>query len=74
MDYVNKKTSEGVHYSRYIASWVNAGGYDKYGFEEEFILWLQGLHLTSDEINDIRFMATNGRLELERSVSDFLRR
>lgn len=68
----NKTTSNGVYYSRYIASWLKAGGEqaDKYAFRD----WLDSLgYLTDEEINDITFLKENGRLELETSVRKFVK-
>jgi len=67
----NKKTHNGIPYSRYIASWHVAGGriYDRL-FEE----WLRTTQqLTDDEIHDIKEMATCGKLELEESARLFLK-
>lgn len=72
-DYENVKTKrDGVYYTRYIASWINEGGYDKYGFEDPFASWLYSEGLTDFEIADVIFLAKNGRFELERSVRKFL--
>lgn len=38
---LENKKFEGEYYSRFIASWVKAGGYEKYGFEEPFEEWLK---------------------------------
>ena len=62
----NKKTKEQeIHYSRYIISWINGGGYEKYDFSEEFEDWLKRNNCTEDEIRDIREMAMCGKMELE---------
>ena len=66
----NKKTEvQGVHYSRYIASWNNVGGY-YYG--EQFKKWLKMNCCTEKEINDICEMATCGKLELEMSAKAYV--
>lgn len=66
----NQKTSVGIHYSRYIASWYNKGGEP---YRDQFKRWLKSLgHLTEDEISDITEMAFNGKMELETSVKAFL--
>ena len=69
-DFKNEVTHNGIHYSRYIASWNKAGG-RTYGrlFKE----WLRDYQeLTDDEIKDIIEMATNGKMELEFSAKQFL--
>ena len=68
----NKKTEvQGVHYSRYIASWKNCGG--TY-FGEQFAKWLRANSCTDKEINDIREMATCGKLELEMSARAYVKK
>ena len=68
----NEKTHNGIHYSRYIASWRNAGG-RVYGRGSIFEDWLkQTQELTDDEIHDIIEMATCGKLELETCAKAFL--
>lgn len=57
----NKMTKAGIHYSRYIASWKNAGGSYTYLFEE----WLKHLGCTDEEISDMKEMYNCGKLELE---------
>lgn len=70
----NKKTkSEGVHYSRYIMSWIREGG--SRTNRRAFECWLDSLgNLTEDEIYEIGEMFGNGRFELERSVAHFLKK
>ena len=66
----NKKTHNGIHYSRYIVSWHNSGGL-YYG--SSFVEWLRTTQeLTDEEIHDIVEMATCGKLELETSAKMFL--
>lgn len=75
-DFDNAKTEKhNVHYSRYIASWINAGG-DLSTLDGwySFAFWLDTLGLTADEIYHIRVMATNGKLELENSAKEFIKR
>ena len=67
----NKKTHNGIHYSRYIASWYGVGG--KY-YGDKFAEWLKTTQeLTDDEIREIRELATCGKLELEYSAGQFLK-
>lgn len=66
----NKTTEvQGVHYSRYIASWCNAGG-NYYG--EQFKRWLKMNCCTEKEIHDIYEMATCGKLELEMNAKTYV--
>lgn len=64
----NKKFN-GVHYSRYIASWHNVG---EHYFEEEFLDWLKSLGMSEEEARDVREMAMMGKLELEIDAKRFL--
>ena len=64
---------EGIHISRFVASWVKEGGKLNFTFKE----WLGTLtinerKLTNDEIREIYDFATNGKLELEILASKFL--
>ena len=67
------KLINGIHASRYIASWRNAGG-QLYYVEEvnHFYKWLLTLGLTEDEAKYVRHLATNGKLELENSAEKFI--
>lgn len=69
-DFENKVSSQGIHYSRYIASWVNELRHpEKFSFRQ----WLsEELKLPEEEVKDIYDMYTNGKLELEVSASKFL--
>ena len=67
----NKKTKYGIHYSRYIMSWLNAGG--EY-FGTKFEEWLRSEQLTDDEIRDIKEMAMNGKFELEQNARAFIKK
>ena len=63
-----------VHASRYIASWLKAGGSLYYGEDiDNFRDWLLSLKLTEDEAQDIVYLATNGKLELEASAKKFIK-
>lgn len=66
----NKLTHNGIHYSRYIASWRKMGGKIYRGglFEK----WLIEEGLTEDEISDILNLAENGKMELEMSAQIFI--
>lgn len=73
-EFTNSRTEkDGLNYSRYIASWYNAGG--KISTVEEFnsfCKWLETLGLTRDEIDDITNMAMCGKMELEASAREFI--
>lgn len=62
------KLGEEVHYSRIIASWRNEGGTGR----EQFIDWLLYWEVPDKTIDDILEMAECGKLELEKSVKDFI--
>lgn len=70
----NKKTAAGIHYSRYIMSWVQESievDGDVF-FNDLFEKWLESEGCTSDEISEIRQMAMAGKFELEKSAKAFL--
>ena len=50
---LENKVFMGKHYSRIIASWVNGGGYDKYGFGRYFEEWLKTLEFCSEPIRHV---------------------
>lgn len=59
--------------SRFIASWVREGGGLRYVEDiKDFYNWLISLGLTEEQANHIKFLATNGKLELENSARKFL--
>jgi len=65
------KTWNGVHYSRYIASWVRVGGNIKDG--DLFRKWLKSIGVPEDITWDIYNLASNGKLELQTSAMKFLK-
>lgn len=71
----NKKTANGVHYSRYIASWSRMGGQtDSFsGSIDDFDEWLKSLGLSDSDIDNISEMARNGKVELEMSAKMFIK-
>lgn len=71
----NKVASNGVHYSRIIASWAKEAGDVglPYMFRGVFGTWLRTLGLPENEVKDICFIADNGKMELESSASKFLK-
>lgn len=68
-DFENKVTSQGIHYSRYIASWIHELRHSE---KIMFKNWLISLGLNDDEVKDIYEMYTNGKLELQDSAGRFL--
>ena len=65
----NKFDHLNIHYSRYIASWVKEGGKINIQFKN----WLESIGLPYDEIDEIYFLAENGKLELENSAQRYLK-
>lgn len=63
----------GIHMSRYIASWMNAGGEFIGTWEDSsFSRWLRTVGVTNEEdLHDIFEMATCGKFELERSAEKY---
>lgn len=71
------KMINGIHISRFIASWEDAGGNCRKD-RDLFRKWLSSLiingrHLTDGEIHDILFIAGNGKMELEDSAKAFIK-
>ena len=69
------KVIEGYTYAtRFIMSWVRSGGkFDKSGKGYgDFRKWLESLKLDSNDIEDIMFLALNGKLELEVSAKNYM--
>lgn len=63
----------GIYYSRFIASWVRKGGKLKNGIDVGlFRAWLISLGVDDISVNNIVFLATNGKLELENSAEKFI--
>lgn len=70
----NRKINGYIYETRFIASWVRAGGSLYYGEDvDNFYKWLLSLGLTEAEADHIKFLAMNGKLELETSAKKFLR-
>lgn len=75
MNEFENKSIRGIYISRYLASWANSGGNLARG--NRFKDWLQSLvingeKLSEEEISEIVFLSTNGKLELEMSAKYFL--
>lgn len=67
--FANKIDHLNIYYSRYIASWVRSGG----RINLQFKSWLESIGLPYDEINEIYFLAENGKMELEDSAKRYLK-
>lgn len=72
-DYENRKTEQGIRYSRYIASWVKTVYLEGKIVDERFVKWLKSEGLTEQEIQDIWYIFTNGKFELEKSAEKFIK-
>lgn len=72
--FTNKQINGYTYATRYIMSWVRVGG--QLGLHGEgvgeFRKWLTSMNLKDEDIEDIVFLATNGKLELESSAREFL--
>ena len=71
----NKLSSEGIHYSRYVASWRKTKREisDQRVPNTLFWKWLKSRGLSDDECWGIVNLATNGKLELEDDARDFIK-
>lgn len=71
--FTNKQINGYVYETRYIASWIREGGQLQYGEDvNNFYKWLLSMGLAEDEANHIKFLATNGKFELETSARNWL--
>ena len=62
-----------IYATRFIASWIKVGGtLNKPGDLTKFEDWLKSLELSKEDIRCIKFLATNGKLELEEDAKRFL--
>ena len=70
----NKVINGYTYATRFIASWVREGG--KLRTKEDidnFYKWLLSLDLSKEDADHIKFLATNGKMELEHSAKMFLK-
>lgn len=68
------KQFEGIYYSRFIASWTKKTQINpSYLIFKDWLrsLTINGRKMDEDVINEIYNLATNGKLELEKSAWDF---
>lgn len=74
------KTECGLHPTRFIMSWVRAGGTFSHrgiGYDD-FWDWLKtliidGKPLSDNDVDHIMFLANNGKMELEHSAKTYLK-
>ena len=75
MEWENK-IFEGIHYSRFIVSYAKVGGeLNKRWLFEDWLrtLVINGKVIPEEVIDEIGFIASNGKLELQTSAREFLR-
>ena len=70
----NKRINGYIYATRFIMSWVRSGGkFDKHGEGyDDFRKWLESLELKTEDIENIMFLAQNGKLELEVSAKNYI--
>ena len=69
------KIINGVHATRYIASWTEAGGTLHHRSKDfnDFVKWMRTLDLSEDDVQYIKNLATNGKMEFQDSAKQFLK-
>ena len=74
MSFENKIINGCDYATRFIMSWVRSGGtFGKHGKGyDDFRKWLESLELKTEDIEDIMFLAQNGKLELEVSAKNYI--
>lgn len=74
MKQFENKVINGIYATRFIMSWARKGGkFDWEGYDD-FRKWLESLGLKTEDIEDIMFLAENGKLELEVSAKNFIKK
>ena len=70
----NKVINGYIYATRFIMSWIRSGGtFGKHGEGyDDFREWLESLELKTEDIEDIMFLAQNGKLELEVSAKNYI--
>ena len=62
-----------IYATRYIASWLREGGQLRYNKDYiNFYNWLIWLGLSKKDAGHIKFLAMNGKAELEYAAKEFL--
>ena len=70
----NKQINGYTYATRYIASWLKEGGQLHYRNDiDNFYNWLLSMELSEEDANHIRFLATNGKMELEYRAKMYLK-
>ena len=70
---MTKAIIKGCHTSRFISSWVRSGGtLNRRHGEDDFREWLESLGLSKEEVDHIRYLASNGKMELEQDAKQFI--
>ena len=71
----NRMINGYIYETRFIASWLKAGGtFSTRNDIKHFCEWLKmSLGLDEEDISHIRYLATNGKYELECSAEDYLK-
>ena len=74
MNFENKIINGYTYATIFIMSWVRSGGtFGKHRKDyNDFRKWLESLELKTEDIEDIMFLAKNGKLELEVSAKNFI--
>lgn len=70
----NRQINGYIYETRFIASWLREGGQLRTGKDyDNFYEWLLSLGLNQDDADHIKFLASNGKMELENSARKFLK-
>lgn len=73
-NFENKKTEQQeVHYTRYIISWMRAGGHICDCYDEQFDKWLEANGVNETERCEIEEMFATGKMELETSARTYIK-
>ena len=71
--FTNKLKNTDIYATRFIASWIREGGQLRYRNDyDNFYKWLLSLGLSKEDAKHVKFLAENGKLELENSAKKFL--
>lgn len=69
----NKQINGYTYATRFIASWLRSGGQLRYEKDyDNFYEWLLSLGLDKEDADHIKFLAMNGKMELEHEAKKFL--
>lgn len=73
-DFFDNALINDIHATRYIASWYNEGGGRIRENRDSFIGWLRSIGVSEEDANFIANLGENGKLELELSAYDWLKK